>query len=251
MQKSLWLFSGFSLLVLGFSCAKDELNMGHENPELQIQKCITLSDQKKYEKAVECLEIFKSRFPETAAGQEAELRIADNYFNKKDYLIAADTYQTFIRFHPSHPRLDYAQYRTGLSYLQSLPKAIDRDQQYLGEAISRLEYTIRNFPESTYLEPAQKTLTEAKNRRDRRTFYIGRFYYRTGEYKAAIGRFKEIIENNGENGLNAKAFCYTVLAYLKLNDKAGAGPYLSQLVARYPESKWRKKAEKKWNRSKN
>ncbi len=237
--------------VGGISCAKDKLNIGHENPELEIQKCIELSNKKNYEKAVECLEIFKSRFPGTPAGQEAELRIADNYFNKKDYLIAADTYQTFIRFHPSHPRLDYAQYRTGISYLKSLPKAIDRDQQNMDEAIDHLEYTIRNFPQSTYLEPAQKALSEAKNRRDRRSFYIGHFYYRTGEYKAAAGRFKEIIEKNDETGLNAEAFYYLVLSYLKLNDTGAAEPVLAQLVARYPESQWRKKAEKKWNRYKN
>src|SRR3989338_10546186 len=152
------------LLFLLLSCGKDELEIGRENPELEIQKCIELSNKKDYEKAVECLEIFKSRFPQTPQGQEAELRIADPYFNKKDYLIAAETYQGFIRFHPFHAQVDYATYRTGLSYLKELPKAIDRDQQYLEQAIDLFEKVIVNFPESAYQKPAAHDLADAKRR---------------------------------------------------------------------------------------
>ena len=41
-------------------------------------------------------------------GIEAELYIGDNYFRREYF--AADSYQSFIKLHPTHPKTDYAYY---------------------------------------------------------------------------------------------------------------------------------------------
>ena len=227
------------------SCAKKKLEIGREDPEKEIQKCLELSRKKHYEEAVDCLEIFKSRFADTELGHEAELKIADNYFQQKEYLIAADTYQAFLKLNPFHRQADYASYRTGVAYLKEAPKPIDRDQQYLEQAAGHLEYTIRNYPDSTYLEPAKEELKKAKERMARRYFYIGRFYYRTGEYLAAIPRFEQIEEELPETHIRLKALYYRTLSHLKLGQKAEAQGAFALLQANYPEDKLTRKASKK------
>ena len=234
-----------TLSVLAFGCSKHKVEIGREHPELEIQKCEKLAKKKRTQEAIDCFEIFKSRFADTAYGAQAELAIADNYFAQKEYLIAADSYQSFLKVNPTHPKADYAAYRTGLSYLKEAPRPIDRDQQYLNQAVSHFEFTLRNFPNSPYLETAKKDLAGAQTRLARRIFYIGRFYYRTGEYLAAIPRFEELDDDYPEAPTHIKSLYYLTLSHLKLGHSVEAALALSKMETIYPDNAWTKKAAKK------
>jgi len=227
------------------ACKKDELKIGRDNPQFEIQKCMRLSEKKKFEEAIECLEIFKSRFPQTTLGTQAELSIADAYFNKKEYLLAADAYLIYVRMHPTSPQSDYAYYRLGLSYLKQTPEAIDRDQQYIDKAIHYLRLTATAFPSSPYHEAAVESLKDARSRVARRVFYIGRFYYRTGQYKAAIPRFLTVVNDYSETDLVPPALYKLVVSTGKLQKVNDSKLFFSKLTLDYPDSKWTKKAEGK------
>lgn len=241
VNKALLLATAGTLVF--FACSKKPVNIGRENPEREIKKCIKLSDKKHFKEAVECMEVFKSHFPKSQWGIEAELYIGDNYFRQKDYLLAADSYQAFIKLHPANPKVDYAYYKSGLSYLKQTPKAIDRDQEYLPNAIADLEIVKRNFPESPYYSLAKTYLTEARTKVAKRHFYIGRFYYRTGEYLAAIPRFQEIADNYKDSGLAEKSLYLITVSNLELKRLEEAKISFSQLSIEYPSSKYLKDLE--------
>lgn len=231
------------LLLLGISCSKDEYTIGRENPDQEIQKCIKLSEKKAYEEAVECLEIFKSRFPQTPLGQEAELKIADTYFRQEEFLLAADSYQTFIGLYPNHPKVDYALYRKGLSYFQKAPKAIDRDQQHLDLAVSEFEIFLRLFPNSTYHDLAEKALANAKKRLAERIYYIGRFYYRTKEYKAAIPRLEELVQKFPDSPRAPHTLFFLTRSQLALGESELARVAVSMMIEQFPNDDWTTKAQ--------
>jgi len=232
-----------SLLIVG--CAKEEIVIGNKGPNVEIQKCMRLSQKKKYEDAVQCLEMFKARYPQSREGIEAELMIGDTYFDQKEYLLAAESYAAFIKLHPLHHKLDYAYYKRGVSLFKESPKAIDRDQQYLDEAIRNLEVVIRSFPNSTYRPLAIKYYREARLRVAKRQFYIGRFYYKTKEYKSCLSRLKIVSTQYEETGLAPHSLYLMTVANLKLKDLDGARESYSMLATKYPDDKWTKKAENK------
>ena len=225
------------------SCAKKPVLIGRENPEVEIEKCTKLSKKKRFKEAVECLEVFKSHFPKSEWGVEAELYIGDNYFRHKEYLLAADSYQSFIKLHPTHPKVDYAYYKTGLSYLKQTPKAIDRDQEYLAAAITNFDIVKRNFRDSVYTNVNNEQLAEAKLREAKREFYIGRFYYKTGEYLAAIPRFKNVYKDYKDSGLADKALYFVILSDLKLKKLDDAKEAFSALSVDFPNSKYVKEVQ--------
>jgi len=247
MSKIYKILSGVVLFIIFLaaliSCAKKPIIIGNENPEKEIKQCIKYMEKKHFEEAIECLEIFKSHFPKSQWGIEAELMIGDNYFRKKDYLLAADSYQAFIKLNPTHPKVDYAYYKTGLSYLNFSPKAIDRDQEYLDDAIANFQIVAINFSESPYTNINRVNLVEAKRRIAKRHFYIGKFYYKTGEYIAAIPRFKEVYENFKETGLAEEALNLAILSNIKLNKLEDAKVAFGILSTEYPKSKFLAKAE--------
>lgn len=249
MRLSATILGIFAIAALLTACGKEKLDIGKGDPDNEIKQCLRLSSRGKHEDAIQCLEMYKARYPQTRYGQEAELLIGDSYFAREDYLLAAESYAAFIRLYPMHPKSDYAHYRIGLCYFKESPKAIDRDQEYLEEAIVHLRAVVRRYPGSKYRKVAIKTLREARTRVARRQYYIGRFYYRTGQYIAAIPRFMEVAERYPDSGLADKALYMVVDSNLSLNSIEAARAAFSSLSVQYPKSKYTRKAEKKMLRA--
>ncbi len=239
------IFAFTALALMAAGCGKEMVSIGKGDPKGEIKECLDLSARNKHEEAIQCFEMFKARYPQTAEGQEAELLIGDSYFARKEYLVAAEAYGAFLRLYPNHPKADYAHYKIGVCYFKESPKAIDRDQEYLGTAIDHLRSVLRRYPNSEYREPAARTLQAALTRIAKRQYYIGRFYFRTGEYLAAIPRFEEVAENYAQSGLGDKSLYQVVRANLALKHMDAAREAYSQLASRYPKSPYAKKAEHK------
>ncbi len=228
---------------MGTGCAKKPFLAKAKNGDDAYLECHKLTENKDYEKAIQCFEILKSRFGGSQAAYEADLEIGDNYFRKGDYLLAAETYLSFTKLHPTHEKIDYAYYRTGLSYLRESPKPIDRNQAYLEEAMQYLNLAINAGGE--YKDIAREKLREARTRIAKRQFYIGRFYYRTGEYLSAIPRFQEVVTNYTGLGLDEKALYLLGDSYVRLSEKEKALEILGAFEKHFPESVYRKKLSKK------
>jgi outer membrane protein assembly factor BamD len=79
----------------------------------------------------------------------------------------------------------------------------------------------------------------------KRHFYIGRFYHKTGEYKAAIPRFQEILTNYTGLGLDEKSLYLMGESYERIKEKERALEILSVFEQHFPESRYRKKLASK------
>lgn len=231
--------------LLAPACGKQKFTVGAGEPEREFQNCLRLAKDGDHEDAIQCMEMFKSRYPQTPEGVEAMLRIGDIQFQKKDYLLAAESYLAFLRLYPTHPKADYAHYRAGVSYFKESPKAIDRDQGYLDDAVDELRTVLVRYPGSEYSDLTRATLHLALTRIAKRQFYVGKFYYRTGEYMAAIPRFKEVAKNFPDSEIAPLALYKIVVAGIELNRLDESKAAYEQLATRYSKSPYTKRAEGK------
>ncbi len=244
-MKAILLMIFVFLLILPTSCGRDLPAIGGGDPNKEFGECMRLSEKGKFEDSVQCLEMFKARYPQTKLGQEAEIRIGDAYFAKKEYLLAAEAYLAFLRLHPRSRKADYAHFRIGEAYYKESPKAIDRDQEYLESSIDHLAIVLRRYPNSSYAGLAKAAWQKARLRVAKRNFYVGRFYYKTGEYKACIPRFWEVARKYPDSGLGDKSLYKIVEASLELKKIDGAKEAYGMLLSEYPDSKLTKSAERK------
>lgn len=235
-MKKAWLL--IPLFLIG--CTKPPMLSTAKNAQEAYQECHGYTESNSYEMANQCFELLKSRFSGTTEAIEAEIEIADNYFRQKDYLVAAEAYKGFSKIHPGYKRIDYVYYRTGQSYLKESPKSIDRDQQYLDDAIHYFTLTM-NDPASEHREIAKEKWIESRKRLAGRTFYIGRHYYKADEFRAAIPRFEEIIYQYPYLGYDEEALYLLGRSYLKLGNKEKCHDILMVFDQHYPKSKYRKR----------
>ncbi len=219
--------------------------MGSKTPSQLFNSCVNLSIDESFDLAIECMEIFKSKFPHTKLAQEAELHIGDAHFERKDYDFAIESYLFFLKQYPYHQKADYAHYRIGTAYLKKSPKSIARDQSMLPNALDHLRIITRMYPNSSYIGLALNSLHETKKRIAKRNHYIGRFYIRTGQLKAAIPRLKTVAYEHHDSGLAPKALFLLVQCHIKLNQLNAAKDAFSILESRYPDTKEHSGAEKK------
>lgn len=234
-----WIFLIGLFLV---SCGAERRLPVSSSQDVEYRHCEQLASKKKFDEAVECLEVFKSRFPSGQKAAEADIMIADNYFRQKEYLVAANAYREFAKEYPYHAKADYAYYKSGQAYLKEIPKAIDRDQDYLDSAIESFEMITKYLPNSAYGGLASGALKQALLTQAKKSYYVGRFYYKYGEYLAAIPRFEEIVVDYSGLGLDEKSFYYLILASRKTGQSEKAQRVLQVFKEAYPQSPYVKKA---------
>ncbi|MBI2082607.1 MAG: outer membrane protein assembly factor BamD [Deltaproteobacteria bacterium] len=228
------------IVMIIAACTKPPMLSTAKNAQEAYTECHEYTEANSYEKANQCFELLKSRFAGTTEAIEAEIEIADNYFRQKDYLVAAEAYKGFAKLHPAYNKIDYVYYRTGQSYLKESPKSIDRDQQYLDDAIHYFTLTM-NDPASEHREIAREKWIESRKRLAARSFYIGRHYFRSEEYKAAIPRFEEVVRQYPYLGFDEEALYLLGRSYLKLGNKEKCQEILLVFEQHYPKSRFRKK----------
>jgi outer membrane protein assembly factor BamD len=201
---SLVIFFALSLLFWVSGCALFEKKEPERTtPQLAYEEGLRLLERKKYERSAEAFRKFKEDFPLSTYTPLAELRLADSLYFDKNYAEAIVLYEEFKKLHPVHPEIPYAIYQVGMCHSKQM-LSIDRDQTVTEKALEQFRYVVENFPQSKYVPEAKTKMQLCQRQLADQEFYIGHFYYRKEHYKAALGRFEEILKKYPDVGLERK-----------------------------------------------
>jgi outer membrane protein assembly factor BamD len=204
-------------------------------------------NQRNYREAIETFYKLKYDFPAEAAAMMADLKIADAYFAKKDYLQAIESYEEFRRLHPTSPYMPYVIYMIGLCHYK-LMRSIDRDQTHTRLALNEFQYVVANYPHTPYVYDARKKALECMKRLSAHEVYVGNFYYRKKKYHAAIKRYETALKKYPAIPLEDKVLYRLADSYRKTNQIDKAQKTLLSLIEQYPKSKYTKKARNMLNK---
>lgn len=172
----------------------------------------------------------------------ADIKIGDAQFDNQDYIEAAATYESFTKFHPKHNQAPYALYRLALCYYMQIG-GVDTDQSPVKNAIIQLQNFLREYPTSEYAPDAKLKLSECFTKEAEHEIYIGRFYYRFGEYKPAIKRLEECVAKYSNQPVTDEAYLILEKAYFKTGEKERGKEAFNRMFIKFPTSKYIKEAE--------
>lgn len=169
------------------------------------------------------------------------LNKADKLFKEKDYTGAIQEYRRFLELHPLHQSASYAQYRIGLSYFK-LIRTIDRDIEPVQKALVAFEKAIKDYPGNEYADEIGEKIRICRGKLAEREFYIGNFYLRKEDYRAAIERFNNILRDYEDTEVTEKTIYHLGIAYGYSGEVGRATEILQDLLSRYPETRYKKDA---------
>jgi outer membrane protein assembly factor BamD len=240
------------LVIFSYGCGKKRIDQG-------------LSDEQLYQQAVEMLESNKGGFPWIFTGTDykalfkmlkeiqlrdpyskyailAELKTADAYFKKEEYEQAAIEYEEFLKRHPGSDDASYATYRLALSHFRQVKKP-DRDPTSTREALKWFEFFVEKYPESPLIGKANKKISQCRNKLAMREIYIGNYYAKRKNFKAAANRYNVVVSQYSDTEEFEKALFLLGNSYFKLGDNILARATLKRVVDEFPDTEYRRKAE--------
>jgi outer membrane protein assembly factor BamD len=174
-----------------------------QTPEGLYQSGVEQYRKGDYKKAITTFTRLRDEYPLNPVALQAELGIADSYFENEQYLDAEVAYGCFVELHPTNPNVPYAMFQLGMCHYHQM-QTIDRDQTETVKTRKEFERLIARFPQSKFAIIAEKHLREVKLRQAEHEFYIGEFYYRTKKYEAALKRFEAIQRDYANLGIDYK-----------------------------------------------
>jgi outer membrane protein assembly factor BamD len=157
----------------------------------------------KYKKSIESFQRLREEYPLSKYAISADMGIADSFFSMNDYMSAETYYNDFADFHPTNENLPYVMYQIGMCHYKQM-LGIDRDQSETRLAKEAFEKLISRFPSSKFSFMAEKRLRDAKRKLGEHEFYVGQFYFKKGEYQAALRRFELVAAEYANLGMDYK-----------------------------------------------
>ncbi|MGD8563971.1 MAG: outer membrane protein assembly factor BamD, partial [Desulfarculaceae bacterium] len=153
-----------------------------------------------YNEAAELFQQLKDRYPYSRFALLADLRVGDAYYKAGRHEEAVLAYDDFVRLHPKNEAVPYALFQMGMVWHGQM-LTLDRDPTFARKATDTFRRLLKQYPKSEWAAKAKPRLQEAVLRQAGHDMFVGRFYYRKSQYKAAIGRFKRVLTQYPDVGL--------------------------------------------------
>ncbi len=233
------------LLVVAFSCAKEEPLFVEVPPAEELyetgleilkgRRVYFLFPTVDYDAAIEIFQTIIDNYPYHELAVQAELRIADSYFEDQRYDEALSYYRSFSDLHPQHERVPYTVLRSALCHYQQI-HSINRDQTATREAQIYLEKLIRNYPYAAETREGEALLRALRTRLSRNMMQMGDFYLKRDEFQAAAERYRTVLNVYPGLGLDAEVLFKLGVCYENMMRKDEARRLFHVVVANYPKS---------------
>jgi len=185
-----------------------------------------------YESAISTFQTIIDNYPYSEYAVLAELRIADAYFDDKQYEEALSYYRDFGDLHPQNEKVPYTIYRSALSYERRV-RSVNRDQTPTREALVYLDRLLADYPYSEYAREAEDLWRELRGKLAEQVLNVGDFYRMRGEYEAAAERYRSLLSEYPGLGLDARSLYSLGLCYEATNRQSDAERVFLAVVQNY------------------
>ncbi len=188
-----------------------------EPVEVLLQEGTEAYEKGEYKQALEAFELIKDWYPFSKHVTYAELKIGDSYYHLKQYEDAIGAYEEFAELHPGNKARPYVIYQIGRCYFDQID-TIDRDQTNTRKALEAFRQLQQQHPDSMHAERADDHINRCLKQLAGNEFYIGKFYFKSKRYKAALKRFQAVVTAYPDVGLHGQAMRYIARCEDRLAD---------------------------------
>ncbi len=201
-----------------WGCAETKSDIDKSAPEALLTFGLERLERSDYDLAEKAFEAIKNRYPYSKEVVIAELKMAESYVRRKDFDSALLVYYDFERLHPKDENIPYVIYQEGLCHFRQA-STIDREQTHIIRARKEFERLVNRFPDSEYVDKARDYIRKCLVHLSEYELYVGHFYFKMGEYEAAMKRYEYIIQNYPDMGQYHEALEYISKCKQRLAEK--------------------------------
>lgn len=206
------------LFIICSGCAWFESEKEKSAQELNDEGLEYFEDER-YSKAIESFEKLRDWYPFSEYATAAELKIAEAHYIIEEYEEAVFAYREFEKLHPTNEHTPHVVYQIGRCYFVQVD-TVDRDQTSAQKAVQSFERFIENYPDNVNVPQARENIITCLKSVVGHEMYVGRFYFKTGRYKAALQRFHNVIRDYPDVGYHGEALEHIQLCREEIDREA-------------------------------
>ncbi len=227
------LLISISSLFLMFivKCSQKEVNPN--DSEALFKDAEESFEDGRYTVAIEKYRDIKNRFPYSSRAVDAEIRIADAYFDQESFIESASSYEIFQELHPSHPKSDYVLFRIGLSYYNQVPSDSARDLSAAHKALEIFAQFRQRYPSSKYGDEAKVCMGEIRKKMADYENNIADFYFRKNHYLSASIRYAALLKDFPDSDFAERALFRLAKSYHSIREYGKAADALRHYLNKY------------------
>ncbi len=152
--------------------------------------------------------------------------------------------------HPTHPKVAYARYKTGLAYYQQipgdwflLPPSEEKDQAAVRDAERALREYVERYPSDENIAKATEILKDVRSRLMAHERYAADFYKNIDKDWAYVGRLEIIRKDFADVGLTDELLLEIAKVYARLGEVERAKGAVTEMREKFPTSELLTKAQ--------
>ena len=221
------------LLILLFACSQVKVPQG-----MPVEEKMRIGNEyfenEKFNKAIPYyMEVVLDRNSRYTA--EAQLKLADCYFNQNKFLDARFEYEEMIRLFKNYEGIEEAYFKIGVCYFeQSLSPHYTQEETEL--ALDAFNTFIEKFPLSELKTEAYDYIAKCELKLATKKYYNGYAYYKLYDYSSALMYFDEVLALNLDNEIDLKSLYYSARIYIRRKDKPMADLIREKMNTKYPDA---------------
>ncbi|MDD5116481.1 MAG: tetratricopeptide repeat protein [Candidatus Omnitrophica bacterium] len=178
------------------------------------QKGLAQLKDSDYESAIASFRLLEKDYPQSKFLEDAAYSLGAVYFDRQDYASSVNALSVFQNKFKTSPLASQAVFTIGLGMLNS---------GKINEALDIFKDIVRRFPQEAGLK-------------QRAEYEIADCYYKLGQEKEALKRFKILRVKYPDSKLTPEIMWWLGKYYYRLNDLDLSSRYFSSLAKEYPES---------------
>ena len=226
---------------------------GKEDPILQLSAEESLEigkelmEKKKYSQAREYFSHTFEVAPNSAAGRDALLLVADAHYldgGSDNFIRAEAKYRDFLNRFPTSDRAGYVQLQLANSLAKRMRKP-DRDQSATRQALDAYDELLLIYPGTQYAEEGRLEMAALGENLADHEMIIGRYNFRRRLYSASVARLAGLLEEYPEYSKTDRALYYLIVASYYANKPDEGKAAMERLQTEYPDSPYLKDVAKR------
>ena len=220
-----------------FARKKPTLAFEERPVELLYDAGATRLDRHEWSEAADYFHEVERQHPYSEWSRRAILMTAYAHYMGNDYAEAIADSDRFISLYPGNVATPYAYYLKAICYFEQIVD-VGRDQANASAAGEALREVVKRYPASEYAADARLKIDMVNDQLAGKEMNIGRYYLRSGDPMAAIGRFRTVIDKYQTTSHTPEALYRLVEAYLTVGLVGEAKRNGAVLGYNYPGDPW-------------
>ena len=162
--------------------------------EYKLKMANSYYDKKDFRRAQILYEEVFPVFKGTPQHEDLYYKYAYAHFNQRDYLTAENLFKGYLEVFPNNPRAEEAEYLQAFCYYKQSPKA-ELEQANTIKAIGMMQIYLNNHPTSPRKPEAEDIINKLQQKLELKEFLSAQLYFNVGQFKAAALAYTTLINN--------------------------------------------------------